>query len=212
MTMGRFGRERVVAAAWGAFFMASVGVLIVAGSRNLGHFDPALVAYTFATLFNLLGSDRVLPALREAGAPVLGIIRGCQDIIGTLIFVFSLGYYFHYHVSGNGESVAAAYAADVQKAREQEAKKSLGEPVVRAGAMQAMRWYFLEAVPGALALLPLLLLRMIYGDPMKGGRGFFAFGQHYALNRIEDFGTHHPNLSFDVTGPWPPYDFVRIVV
>lgn len=32
------------------------------------------------------------------------------------------------------------------------------------------------------------------------------------VERIEDFGTHHPNLSFDVTGPWPPYDFVRIVV
>ena len=44
-------------------------------------------------------------------------------------FVFSLGYYFHYHVSGNGESVAAAYEADVRQAREQEAKKSLAEPV-----------------------------------------------------------------------------------
>ena len=32
------------------------------------------------------------------------------------------------------------------------------------------------------------------------------------IERIEDFGGQHPELSFDVTGPWPPYDFVRIVV
>jgi hypothetical protein len=32
------------------------------------------------------------------------------------------------------------------------------------------------------------------------------------IERIEDFNTHHPGLTFDVTGPWPPYDFVRIVV
>jgi hypothetical protein len=32
------------------------------------------------------------------------------------------------------------------------------------------------------------------------------------VERIEDFDTHYPNLNFDVTGPWPPYDFVRIVV
>jgi cytochrome c oxidase cbb3-type subunit 3 len=44
-------------------------------------------------------------------------------------FVFSLAYYFHYHVSGNGESVAAAYQADVRQARESEAKKSLVQPV-----------------------------------------------------------------------------------
>ena len=32
------------------------------------------------------------------------------------------------------------------------------------------------------------------------------------VERIEDFGARHTNLSFDVTGPWPPYDFVRIVI
>jgi hypothetical protein len=31
------------------------------------------------------------------------------------------------------------------------------------------------------------------------------------IERIEDFGTQHRALSFDVTGPWPAYDFVRIV-
>ncbi len=32
------------------------------------------------------------------------------------------------------------------------------------------------------------------------------------VERIEDFGTQHTHLTFDVTGPWPPYDFVRVVV
>ena len=32
------------------------------------------------------------------------------------------------------------------------------------------------------------------------------------IERIEDFGGNTAELTFDVTGPWPPYDFVRIVV
>jgi hypothetical protein len=31
------------------------------------------------------------------------------------------------------------------------------------------------------------------------------------IERIEDFGTQQKNLTFDVTGPWPAYDFVRVV-
>lgn len=31
------------------------------------------------------------------------------------------------------------------------------------------------------------------------------------IERIEDFAQHHETLAFDVTGPWPAYDFVRIV-
>jgi hypothetical protein len=48
---GRLGRERIVGAAWGALFTAILAVLIVVGSRNLQHFDAALVGYTFAVLF-----------------------------------------------------------------------------------------------------------------------------------------------------------------
>lgn len=44
-------------------------------------------------------------------------------------FWFSVAYYFHYHVSQNGTSVAAAYDADVAAAREQQAKASLAQPV-----------------------------------------------------------------------------------
>jgi len=44
-------------------------------------------------------------------------------------FVFSLGYFFHYHVSHNGTSVADGYEQDMAEAREAEAKQSLAEPV-----------------------------------------------------------------------------------
>jgi cytochrome c oxidase cbb3-type subunit 3 len=44
-------------------------------------------------------------------------------------FWFSVAYFFHYHVSGNGVSVAAAYEADVAEARERAAKSSLAAPV-----------------------------------------------------------------------------------
>lgn len=31
------------------------------------------------------------------------------------------------------------------------------------------------------------------------------------VERSDDLGVTHPELGFDVTGPWPPYDFVRIL-
>lgn len=44
-------------------------------------------------------------------------------------FWFSIAYFFHYHLSHNGQSVAAAYDADMQEARELQAKASLAQPV-----------------------------------------------------------------------------------
>ena len=48
-------RERVKAAGWALFVTAALAILIVVGSRNLEHFDAALVGYTFATLFAAFG-------------------------------------------------------------------------------------------------------------------------------------------------------------
>lgn len=31
------------------------------------------------------------------------------------------------------------------------------------------------------------------------------------VERAEELGAAHPELTIDVTGPWPPYDFVRVV-
>src|SRR5204863_9419592 len=46
---------RVRAARWGLLFAGALAALIVIGSRNLHHFDAALVGYTFATLFATFG-------------------------------------------------------------------------------------------------------------------------------------------------------------
>ena len=53
-------------------------------------------------------------------------------------FFFSIGYFFHYHVSHNGKSVAAAYDQDVAEARAIEAKRSLAAPVSEASLAALM--------------------------------------------------------------------------
>ena len=52
---GRVGKDRFRALGWGVLFTAVLAVLIIFGSRNLAHFDAALVGYTFATLFATFG-------------------------------------------------------------------------------------------------------------------------------------------------------------
>ena len=53
--MAGIGRERLRASASGVAVSGALTVLIVLGSRNLDHFDAALVGYTFATLFAAFG-------------------------------------------------------------------------------------------------------------------------------------------------------------
>jgi hypothetical protein len=48
-------REVIKATAWGLLVTMILGLLVVIGSRNLAHFDAALVAYTFAVLFATFG-------------------------------------------------------------------------------------------------------------------------------------------------------------
>ncbi len=48
-------RESVRATLWGVALTALVAIAVVVGSRNLSHFDAALVGYTFATLFATFG-------------------------------------------------------------------------------------------------------------------------------------------------------------
>src|SRR5438105_8858990 len=47
--------EKIKAAVWGTLVTAALAALIVLGSRNLEHFDAALVGYTFAVLFAAFG-------------------------------------------------------------------------------------------------------------------------------------------------------------
>ncbi len=50
--------QKLRAAAWATVFTALLAAAIVVGSRNLRHFDPALVIYTFAVLFATWGIVR----------------------------------------------------------------------------------------------------------------------------------------------------------
>jgi hypothetical protein len=47
--------DRVRAGAWATLVMLTLGGAVVIGSRRLAHFDAALIAYTFATLFAAFG-------------------------------------------------------------------------------------------------------------------------------------------------------------
>jgi nitrate/nitrite transporter NarK len=51
----RAALDRIRAGAWAGLVTLSLAAAIVVGSRNLQHFDAALVAYTFATLFATFG-------------------------------------------------------------------------------------------------------------------------------------------------------------
>src|SRR5689334_20653697 len=51
----RVTTDKLRATFWGLIATAVLAILIVAGSRNLDHFDAALIGYTFATLFATFG-------------------------------------------------------------------------------------------------------------------------------------------------------------
>lgn len=53
-------------------------------------------------------------------------------------FYFSLGYFIHYHMTGNGESVAVAYETDLALAREKEAMAAMGGEVTEESLTKLM--------------------------------------------------------------------------
>src|SRR3954454_12009802 len=55
MSMPRLVQEKMKAGVIGVLAMGVLAALIVIGSRNLNHFDAALIGYTFATLFAAFG-------------------------------------------------------------------------------------------------------------------------------------------------------------
>lgn len=53
-------------------------------------------------------------------------------------FFFSIGYFFHYHITGNGTSIAEAYELEMSEAREQRAKELMGSTVTPEGLEKLM--------------------------------------------------------------------------
>jgi cytochrome c oxidase cbb3-type subunit 3 len=54
-------------------------------------------------------------------------------------FVFSLGYFVHFQLTGNGASVEQSYAQDMREFREQQAAQSLGKEVTEEGLVRLMQ-------------------------------------------------------------------------
>ncbi|HEX2091974.1 MAG TPA: GvpL/GvpF family gas vesicle protein [Longimicrobiaceae bacterium] len=50
------------------------------------------------------------------------------------------------------------------------------------------------------------------GEPRAFSSAFLVdrVGTRGFLERVEELGAEHSDLALDATGPWPPYDFVRI--
>ena len=89
--MAFVAREKVAATGWGALVTAILGGLIVFGSRNLDHFDAALVGYTFATLFAAFGiTYRYAMWLRRPPTRVYWK-RGWQAMLSRSSFGHNLG-------------------------------------------------------------------------------------------------------------------------
>lgn len=53
-------------------------------------------------------------------------------------FHFSLGYFIHYHVTGNGESVSQSYDTELSVAREREAQQAMGGEATEASLANLM--------------------------------------------------------------------------
>ena len=82
--------DRVRAGAWAARLTLLLAAAIVVGSRNLAHFDAALVGYTFATLFavvrhhlSLRDVDRSAADADVLAARLAGVLREARALPAT---------------------------------------------------------------------------------------------------------------------------------
>src|SRR3954467_8200959 len=76
---------------WGVVATALLASLIVAGSRNLHHFDAALVGYTFATLFAAFGITYRYTMWLQRPPTRMYWRRGWQTFATPRFFLTNLG-------------------------------------------------------------------------------------------------------------------------
>jgi cytochrome c oxidase cbb3-type subunit III len=79
--------------------------------------------------------------------------------------VFSIGYFFHYHISGNGTSIAEAYAAEMAEARQAAAKQAAAQPVTEQGLEKFMQD---EAMMGDARAIFEQRCKICHGDHAQG--------------------------------------------
>ena len=87
-------KETIKAIGWGALMTAALALLIFIGSRNLDHFDAALVAYTFATLFATFGISYRYAMWLQRPPTAMYWRRGWQVFFRQQHLVRNLGVWF----------------------------------------------------------------------------------------------------------------------
>ena len=85
----------VRAAAWGSATTIVLALLIVLGSRNLAHFDAALVGYTFATLFATFGITYRYAMWLQRPPTRMYWRRGWQAFLSPRFLLGNLGRFLH---------------------------------------------------------------------------------------------------------------------
>src|SRR5688572_10520988 len=85
------GSHALRATIWGLLFSLALAALIVIGSRNLAHFDAALVGYTFATLFATFGITYRYAMWLQRPPTRMYWRRGWSSFLAPRAFVRNLG-------------------------------------------------------------------------------------------------------------------------
>ena len=93
-------REILISAVVGIAATLLLGALIVIGSRNLDHFDAALVAYTFATLFAMFGISYRYTMWLQRPPTWLYFKRGWQTFLRPGLLMRNLVVWAQRFVSG----------------------------------------------------------------------------------------------------------------
>lgn len=93
-------RHVLFAAAAGLLAMLVLAGLIVVGSRNLAHFDAALVAYTFATLFATFGIVYRYAMWLQRPPTWMYFKRGWQTFLRPGFIVRNIGLWFQRIIGG----------------------------------------------------------------------------------------------------------------
>lgn len=91
-------REVVKATGWGILVTLLLGGLIIIGSRNLSHFDAALVAYTFAILFATFGLTYRYSMWLQRPPTAMYWRRGWQVFFKRGYRLLNLGHWFKWVV------------------------------------------------------------------------------------------------------------------
>lgn len=169
------GSHAVRATVWGLLFSLALAALIVIGSRNLAHFDAALVGYTFATLFATFGITYRYAMWLQRPPTRMYWRRGWSSFLAPRAFVRNLGRL--------GKRAVVDFAGNRYIFR-RGALRGLTHWLIMWGCLLAAGitfplvwgWIHFETAPGALDTYRAYLFGVAAGEfPVDGVIAFIAF-------------------------------------